>query len=42
VGIATKARGLLESGDVVRSAIERAGEIENRVVAEPDGTAHIG
>jgi len=41
VGIAMKPPKLLVAGDVVKIAIERLGEIENRVIDEPADTAVI-
>ena len=41
VGIAMKPPQLLKAGDVVRIGIEGIGEIENRVVAEPESTRRI-
>jgi 2-keto-4-pentenoate hydratase/2-oxohepta-3-ene-1,7-dioic acid hydratase in catechol pathway len=42
VGIGMKPPRLLQVGDVVRIAIDGVGEIENAVIEEPAGTAHIG
>ncbi len=42
VGIAMKPPKLLVEGDLVRIAIDGLGEIENGVVAEPEGTVRIG
>lgn len=41
VGIGFSPKRYLQPGDVVRVEIEGLGHIENRVVAEPDGTAFI-
>jgi 2-keto-4-pentenoate hydratase/2-oxohepta-3-ene-1,7-dioic acid hydratase in catechol pathway len=41
VGIAMKPPKLLVEGDVVKVVVERLGEIENRVIAEPADTAVI-
>lgn len=39
VGVKMNPRGYLKPGDRVRVAIERIGQIENRVIEEPDNTA---
>jgi 2-keto-4-pentenoate hydratase/2-oxohepta-3-ene-1,7-dioic acid hydratase in catechol pathway len=41
VAAAMKPPKWLKAGDVVKVAIEKLGEIENRVIAEPEGTARI-
>jgi 2-keto-4-pentenoate hydratase/2-oxohepta-3-ene-1,7-dioic acid hydratase in catechol pathway len=41
VGIAMKPPRLLQEGDVVRVEIEGLGELENRVVREPESTRRI-
>ncbi len=41
VGIAMKPPRLLKAGDIVRVEIEGLGALENRVIAEPEGTARI-
>lgn len=42
VGVAMKPPKLLQVGDVVKIAIDRVGEIENAVIAEPASTIRIG
>jgi 2-keto-4-pentenoate hydratase/2-oxohepta-3-ene-1,7-dioic acid hydratase in catechol pathway len=41
VGISMKPPGFLVAGDRVRIAIERIGQIENRVIEEPAGTLQL-
>ena len=41
VALAMKPPKWLKPGDVVKIAIEKLGEIENRVIAEPEGTVRI-
>ncbi|MGE0682446.1 MAG: fumarylacetoacetate hydrolase family protein [Candidatus Binatia bacterium] len=41
VAAAMKPPKWLKAGDVVKVAIEKLGEIENRVIAEPEGTVRI-
>jgi 2-keto-4-pentenoate hydratase/2-oxohepta-3-ene-1,7-dioic acid hydratase in catechol pathway len=41
VGAAMKPPKWLKAGDVVKITIEKLGEIENRVIAEPEGTARV-
>ena len=41
VGFAMKPPQFLKAGDVVKIAIDKLGEIENLVIAEPEGTARI-
>jgi 2-keto-4-pentenoate hydratase/2-oxohepta-3-ene-1,7-dioic acid hydratase in catechol pathway len=41
VAAAMKPPKWLKPGDVVKIAIEKLGEIENRVIAEPEGTVRI-
>ena len=41
VGFAMKPPQYLQSGDTVKIAIDKIGEIENQVIAEPEGTPRI-
>jgi 2-keto-4-pentenoate hydratase/2-oxohepta-3-ene-1,7-dioic acid hydratase in catechol pathway len=41
VGFAMKPPQFLQPGDTVKIAIDKIGEIENPVIAEPEGTPRI-